>query len=74
MWCGRQAHCLLTHLQVLPRQLWEQSSDLASYQPVQEAGFHQAFARAPTHPVHCPTMQSWTPWLKEDAKPWALLF
>lgn len=51
-------------LQIFPPPT-RQCRGLGSIRPLPEA---------PTHPVHCPTMQSWTPWLKEDAKPWALLF
>lgn len=59
--CGMrlQAHCLVTRCRAAPgsfppQQLWMKSSGLASYQPLQRAGFHQAFARSSNPPCALP--------------------
>ena len=54
-----QAHCLVTRCRAAPgsfppQQLWMKSSGLASYQPLQRAGFHQAFARSSNPPCALP--------------------
>lgn len=47
---------------------------MPSAQHCQGLGTFWPLLEAQTHPVSCPTGRSWIPWLKEDAKPWALLF